>query len=51
MQVHTLVPHHIVPLARVSEEVGLGACLDTLLDEHEAVLRHYGGVIVTSDHL
>ena len=51
VQVHALVPHHVVTLARVGEEVGLCASLDALLDEHEAVLRHYGGVIISCDDL
>jgi len=51
VQMHALVTHHVVPLAGIGEKIGLGACLDALLDEHEAVLRHYSGVVVSGDDL
>ena len=51
VQVHALMPHHVVSLARVSEEVGLGTSLDALLDEHKTVLRYYGRIIVSCDNL
>ena len=51
MQVYALVSHHVVTLARVGKEVGLGTRLDALLDEHEAVLRYHRGVVISSDNL
>ena len=38
MQVNALVTHHIVTLARISEEVRLSAGLAAGIEEHEAVL-------------
>lgn len=51
VQVYALVTHHVVSFARVGKEVGLRASLDALLDEHEAVLRHYSGVVISGDDL
>ena len=51
VQMYTLVTHHVVTFTRVGEEVGLSTRLDALFNEHEAVLRYYGWVIVSGDDL
>ena len=48
---HALLSTHVVGLAGVDEEVGLSACLDTGIDEREAVLWHHGEVVQSLDNL
>lgn len=47
MQVHTLMSAHVVGLARIHEEIRLGASCDTCFEERQAVLGHYCNVVVS----
>lgn len=51
MQVHRLVPAHVVRLAWVDEEVGLGAGFNAGLEERQGVPRYAGLVVVADDNL
>ena len=45
MQMSALRTSHVVRLARIDEEVWLGACCDASLEEGEAVLWHYCHIV------
>ena len=51
VEVNTLVSSHIVWLARIDEEIGLCALLDTLSDERQAVLWHHRFVVSALNNL
>ena len=51
MQMSALMTSHVVRLARIDEEVWLGACCDASLEEGEAVLWHYGHIVQALDNL
>ena len=51
MEMHTGMTAHVVLLARIGKEVGLGAGLDTGIEERETMLRYDRIVIVTRDDL
>ena len=51
MQVSALMTSHVVRLARIDEEVWLGACCDASLEEGEAVLWHYSHIVQALDNL
>ena len=51
MQMSALMASHVVRLARIDEEVGLGTGCDTCLQEGEAVLWHYGHIVQALDNL
>ena len=51
MKMSALMASHVVRLARIDEEVGLGTGCDTCLQEGEAVLWHHGHVVQTLDNL
>ena len=51
MQVSALMTSHVMRLAWIYEEVGLGASGDASLEEGEAVLRHYSHVVQALDNL
>ena len=42
---YALVPHHVVALTGIYEEVRLGAGLGTGIDELKSMLRNYGRVV------
>ena len=45
------VASHVVLLAGIGEEVGLGATLDAGIEERQAVLGHDGVVVIARDDL
>ena len=45
MQMHALMSLHIMPLARICEEIGLGASLATSVEEHKTMLWNYSRVV------
>ena len=45
VQVHTFVPHHVVPFARIYKEVGLCAGLFAGIEELQCVLWNHGRVV------
>ena len=45
MQMHALMPSHVMPLARVGEEIGLCASLAAGVKEHKAMLRNNRWVV------
>ena len=51
MQVHGGMSPHIVFLAGIGEEVGLGAGLHAGIKERQTVLRHYGIVVIACNDL
>ena len=51
VEVHHVVSHHIVSVARVNEVVGLRASVFTFSEEGEAVLEHASRVVVAHDNL
>ena len=51
VEMHRGMAAHVVLLAWVGKEVGLGTSLDTGIEEGEAVLRHDGIVVVARDNL
>ena len=51
VQVHALVSTHVVPLARIDIEVGLGASGNTGLEERISMLRHYRGIVEADNNL
>ena len=51
MQMSALMTSHVVRLARIDEEVWLGACCDASLEEGEAVLWHYSHIVQALDNL
>ena len=51
MQMHTGMASHIVLFARVCKEVGLGAGLDTGIEERQTVLWHHCFVVIAGDNL
>lgn len=50
VQMDAVFAKHIVPVAGVSEEVGVSIGIDAGTDEAECVLRHADGVIQTVDN-
>ena len=51
MEMNTRMTTHIVGLARIGEEIGLCASLDTSIEERQAVLRHHGVIVIACDNL
>ncbi len=51
MQMDGGMTTHVVLLAGIGEEVGLGAGLDAGIEEREAMLGHDGIVVVARDNL
>ena len=51
MKMSALMASHVVRLARIDEEVGLGTGCDTCLQEGEAVLWHHGHIVQALDNL
>ena len=51
VEVCTLVSAHVVRFARIDEEVGLCALLDTFLEERQSVLWNNHGIIHADDDL
>ena len=45
MQMHALMPSHVMLFTRISEEVGLSASLATSIEEHKTMLWNYSRVI------
>lgn len=50
VQMHAVGTHHVVPIARVGEEVGMRVGIDASADERQAVLRNAGWVIAAIDN-
>ena len=51
VQVSALMPSHVVRLTWIYEEIWLGTCCDTSLQEGEAVLWHHGHIVQALDNL
>ena len=51
VQVSTLMTSHVVRLTWIYEEIWLGTCCDTSLQEGEAVLWHHGHIVQALDNL
>ena len=49
MQVDTVGAHHIVPIARVGEKVGIGSCIYTCAHKGNYVLKHSHAVVASID--
>ena len=51
MQVYAVLSHHVMFIARISEEIRLGARVDAGTQERQGVLRDAHRVVVTDDDL
>lgn len=51
VQVHALVAHHVVALAGIDVEVGLGAGSNARVEETVGMLRHHSRIVETDDDL
>ena len=51
MQMHTLMASHVMPLARVGEEIGLCASFAAGVKEHKAMLWNNRWVVHTNYYL
>ena len=51
VQVHTVVSGHVMALARIGKEVGLGARFSTGFQERQGMLWHNGGIVIANDNL
>ena len=51
MQMHALMSSHVMPLARVGEEIGLCACFAAGVKEHKAMLRNNRWIVHASYYL
>ena len=49
VQMNTVSTHHVVTIARIGEEVGIGVGIDASTHEGEGVLRHADRVVPSVD--
>lgn len=50
IQVHTVASEHIMTVARIHKEIGLGSGINAGTEETDAVLGNTSGVIGANDH-